>query len=190
MTRCSPAVLNAGTAAVCLVGKTHDFHVTEALGITLDENVENIAASVAHLVAKGREALFDAEHFFDGYKANPDYALTCLRPRMTPARAGSCCATPMAARCPGRSGASRARSSRRASRASGWASTPITTPKPPWRAALRRSRPGARQVQGTLNGLGERCGNANLTSLIPTLLLKEPWASRFETGIARTRWRI
>jgi 2-isopropylmalate synthase len=53
--------------------------VTEALGITLEENVENIAASVAHLVAKGREALFDAEHFFDGYKANPDYALTCLR---------------------------------------------------------------------------------------------------------------
>ena len=72
-------VLNAGTSAVCLVGKTHDFHVTEALGITLEENLDNISASVAHLVAKGREALFDAEHVFDGYKADPDYALACLR---------------------------------------------------------------------------------------------------------------
>ena len=73
------AVLNAGTSSVCLVGKTHPFHVHEALGITLDENLENIRASVAHLVASGREALFDAEHFFDGYADNPDYALTCLR---------------------------------------------------------------------------------------------------------------
>jgi len=73
------AVLNAGTPAVCLVGKTHDFHVTTALGITLEENLENIRASVAHLVAKGREALFDAEHFFDGYRANPAYALSCLK---------------------------------------------------------------------------------------------------------------
>lgn len=73
------AVMNAGTESVCLVGKTHDFHVTTALGISLEENVENIRASVAHVVAAGREALFDAEHFFDGYKANPEYALTCCR---------------------------------------------------------------------------------------------------------------
>ena len=76
------AVLNAGTPAVCLVGKTHDFHVTTALGITLDENVETISASIAHCVAQGREALFDAEHFFDGYKANPNYAITCLQAAM------------------------------------------------------------------------------------------------------------
>ena len=69
------AVLNAGTRAVCLVGKTHDYHVERALGITLDENTANIGASIAHVVAQGREALFDAEHFFDGYKANPGYAL-------------------------------------------------------------------------------------------------------------------
>ena len=69
--------MNAGTPAVCLVGKTHDFHVTTALGITLDENIENIAPS-SHIVAQGREALFDAEHFFDGYKANPAYALEAL----------------------------------------------------------------------------------------------------------------
>src|SRR5690606_32785977 len=73
------AVLNAGTPAVCLVGKTRDFHVTTALGMTLEENVENIRASVAHLAARGREPLFDAEHFFDGYRANPAYALACLK---------------------------------------------------------------------------------------------------------------
>ncbi|MEM1302160.1 MAG: citramalate synthase, partial [Pseudomonadota bacterium] len=63
------AVMNAGTGTVCLVGKSHDYHVTEALGITLDENLDSIRASIAHIVAAGREAIFDAEHFFDGYKA-------------------------------------------------------------------------------------------------------------------------
>ena len=67
-------VMNAGTRAVCVVGKAHDFHVTTALGITLDENLLNIRESLAHLVDQGREALFDAEHFFDGYKSNPEYA--------------------------------------------------------------------------------------------------------------------
>jgi 2-isopropylmalate synthase len=73
------AVLDAGTPAVCLVGKCHEFHVTTALGVSLEENREAIAASFMHVVAKGREALFDAEHFFDGYRANPAYALACLR---------------------------------------------------------------------------------------------------------------
>ena len=72
-------VVNAGTPAVCLVGKTHDFHVATALGITLAENLDNIRESLVHLVSLGREALFDAEHFFDGYRANPGYALDCLR---------------------------------------------------------------------------------------------------------------
>ncbi|MEL6701224.1 MAG: hypothetical protein AAFO58_06035, partial [Pseudomonadota bacterium] len=73
------AVMNAGTDTVCLVGKSHDFHVTEALGIPLEDNIDNIAASMAHIAGQGREALFDAEHFFDGYKDNPDYAVACLR---------------------------------------------------------------------------------------------------------------
>ena len=72
-------VVNAGTGTVCLVGKSHDFHVTEALGIDLPENLTNIGESIQHLVGLGREAIFDAEHFFDGYKANPDYAMTCLQ---------------------------------------------------------------------------------------------------------------
>lgn len=177
------AVLNAGTKAVCLVGKTHDFHVTAALGISLDENIDNIARSVAHLVAGGREALFDAEHFFDGYTANPAYALDCLRAAMAagarwivlcdtnggtlPPEIGRIVAEVIAAGIPGeRLG--------------------IHTHDDTGNAvagSLAAVDAGVRQVQGTLNGLGERCGNANLTTLIPTLLLKEPYASRYETGV-------
>ena len=179
------AVLNAGTPAVCLVGKTHDFHVSTALGITLDENLESIGASVAHCVAKGREALFDAEHFFDGYKANPEYALDCLKAAheagarwivlcdtnggTLPADVGRITAEVIAAGIPG-----------------DWIGIHThNDTENAVAASLAAVDAGARQIQGTLNGLGERCGNANLTSLIPTLLLKEPYASRFETGVTR-----
>jgi len=179
------AVLNANTPAVCLVGKTHDFHVTTALGITLEENLENIGASVAHVVAQGREALFDAEHFFDGYKANPGYALDCLKAAheagarwvvlcdtnggTLPGEIGEITAAVIAAGIPGDH-------------------VGIHTHNDTGNAVagtLAAIDAGARQVQGTLNGLGERCGNANLTTLIPTLALKEPYASRFETGVAQ-----
>ncbi|MEM7642534.1 MAG: citramalate synthase, partial [Pseudomonadota bacterium] len=72
------AVLNAGTSSVCLVGKTDVFHVETALAVTRDENLANIRESIAHLVAQGREAIFDAEHFFDGYGRDPGYAKACL----------------------------------------------------------------------------------------------------------------
>ncbi|QFT59717.1 2-isopropylmalate synthase [Sulfitobacter sp. THAF37] len=177
------AVMNAGTASVCLVGKSHEFHVTRALGITLDENLTLLRDSVAHLVASGREALFDAEHFFDGYKANPDYALSCLRTVLDagarwivlcdtnggtlPVEVGRITAEVIAAGIPGdRLG--------------------IHTHDDTDNAVactLAAVDAGARQIQGTLNGLGERCGNANLTALIPILMLKEPYASRYETGI-------
>ena len=179
------AVLNAGTNAVCLVGKTHDFHVTEALGITLDENIDNIRASIAHCVAQGREALFDAEHFFDGYKANPDYALACLRAAhdagarwvvlcdtnggTLPVEIGEITAAVIRAGIPGDCLGIHTHNDTETGVA----------------GALAAVMAGARQIQGTLNGLGERCGNANLTALIPTLLLKEPYASRFTTGITQ-----
>ena len=179
------AVLNAGTKAVCLVGKAHDFHVTEALGITLDENRENIRASIAHCVAQGREALFDAEHFFDGYKANPDYALACLRAAhdagarwvvlcdtnggTLPVEIGEITAAVIRAGIPGDCLGIHTHNDTETGVA----------------GALAAVMAGARQIQGTLNGLGERCGNANLTALIPTLLLKEPYASRFTTGITQ-----
>lgn len=177
------AVMNAGTPAVCLVGKTHVFHVEEALGISLDENLVNIRDTVAH-VAASREALFDAEHFFDGYKANPDYALACLRAAheagarwivlcdtnggTLPDEVGQIVGQVIAAGIPGDH-------------------LGIHTHDDTGNAvacSLAAIDAGVRQVQGTLNGLGERCGNANLTSLIPTLRLKEPYASRFDTQVS------
>lgn len=178
-------VMNAGTPAVCLVGKSHDFHVTTALGIELDENVENIRASVAHLVAQGREALYDAEHFFDGYKANPDYALKCLKTAFDAgARWIVLCDT---------NGGTLPHEVHQITKAVIAAGLPgdhlgIHTHDDTGNAvacSLAAIDAGARQVQGTLNGLGERCGNANLTTLIPVLLLKEPYASQFETGVKR-----
>ncbi len=177
-------VMNAATPAVCLVGKSHDFHVATALGIGLDENIDNIAQSIEH-VARTREALFDAEHFFDGWKANRDYALKTLRAALDagarwivlcdtnggtlPGEIGRITAEVIAAGIPG------ARLGIHCHDDTGNAVA----------GSLAAIEAGARQVQGTLNGLGERCGNANLTTLIPTLLLKEPYVSRFETGIGR-----
>jgi 2-isopropylmalate synthase len=177
------AVLNARTPAVCLVGKSHPFHVRTALGQTLEENLEAIGDSVAHCVAAGRETLFDAEHFFDGYEADPAYALDCLRGALEagarwavlcdtnggtlPGRIGEVVAAVVAAGVPGeRLG--------------------IHTHDDTGNAvagSLAAVDAGARQIQGTLCGLGERCGNADLVTLIPTLKLKEPYASRFETGV-------
>ncbi len=177
------AVLDAGTPAVCLVGKTHDFHVRTALGVKLDENLESIAASIAHVVAKGREALFDAEHFFDGYRANPAYALACLHAARDagarwivlcdtnggtlPAEVGRVTAEVIAAGIPG---------DRLGIHCHDDTGNAVAN-------SLAAVAAGARQIQGTLNGLGERCGNANLTTLIPTLLLKEPYASRLATRV-------
>ena len=177
-------VMNAGTKHVCLVGKTHDFHVETALGIGLEENVENIRASITYVVAQGREALFDAEHFFDGYKANPAYALTCLKAAHDAgARWGVLCDT---------NGGTLPHEVYQITKAvidAGIAGDRIgihthNDTENAVACSLAAIDAGARQVQGTLNGLGERCGNANLTTLIPTLLLKEPYASQFETGVS------
>ena len=178
-------VMNAGTQHVCLVGKTHDFHVETALGISLEENVENIRASLAYVVAQGREALFDAEHFFDGYKANADYALECLRvAHDAGARWVVLCDT---------NGGTLPHEVYQITKAvidAGITGDKIgihthNDTENAVACSLAAIDAGARQVQGTLNGLGERCGNANLTTLIPTLLLKEPYASQFETGVSR-----
>lgn len=178
------AVMNAGTDTVCLVGKAHDYHVTAALGISLEENLENIGASIAHIVAEGREALYDAEHFFDGYKDNPEYAVAACRAALDagarwvvlcdtnggtmPAEVHRIVSEVIAAGIPGdRLGIHTHNDTENAVACS-----------------LAAVDAGVRQVQGTLNGLGERCGNANLTTLIPSLLLKEPYASAFETGVS------
>ena len=177
------AVLNANTPAVCLVGKSHEFHVTTALGVTLEENRQAIAESFAHVTAQGREALYDAEHFFDGYRANPAYALSCLR-------AASEAGARWIVLCDTNGGTLPAEIHRVVTEviASGIPGDHLgihchDDTGNAVAGSLAAVDAGVRQIQGTLNGLGERCGNANLTTLIPTLLLKEPYRSSYQTGV-------
>ncbi|OKH88973.1 citramalate synthase [Thalassospira sp. TSL5-1] len=156
---------------VCMVGKSWDFQVTEALGIELDENLAMISESVAHVKQHSEEVLFDAEHFFDGYKANRDYALSAIQAAYDAgARWVVLCDTnggtlpdeifdiviDVCARIPGSHVGIHCHNDTENAVAN----------------SLAAVRAGARQIQGTLNGLGERCGNANLISIIPTLMLK------------------
>ncbi|RLJ59862.1 2-isopropylmalate synthase [Litoreibacter meonggei] len=176
------AVLNANTPAVCLVGKTHDFHVKTALGITLDENLENIEKSFQHIISQSREALFDAEHFFDGYKSNPDYALSCIHAAFNAGALVVLCDTnggtlpAEITEIVGKVIASGIPGDRLGIHTHNDTDNAVA-------GSLAAVDAGARHIQGTLNGLGERCGNANLTSLIPTLLLKEPYKSRYAIGV-------
>jgi len=177
------AVLNANTPGVCLVGKAHDFHVIKALGISLEENLSNISDSVRHIVSKGREALFDCEHFFDGYRENPNYALKAAKVAY---EAGA----RWIVLCDTNGGAlpSQVFSATKAVIDSGIPGDRIgihthNDTEHAIANSLAAIDAGARQVQGTLNGLGERCGNANLVTLIPTLLLKDPYSSLYETGV-------
>jgi len=176
------AVINAPVDAVCLVGKSWDYQVDVALGIPRAENIENIALSIAAVKAKGREPLFDAEHFFDGYKANPDYALACIRAAHESGAA-------WIVLCDTNGGVMPEEAYRIVSEIKNTlpgAALGIHAHNDTEQAvavSLAAVRAGVRQIQGTLNGLGERCGNANLCSLIPNLMLKEPFASAFETGV-------
>jgi 2-isopropylmalate synthase len=172
------ALLGAGTGVVCMVGKSWDYQVTEALGVDLDENVAMIADSVRLALTKVDEVMFDAEHFFDGFKANPEYAARCARAAYEAgARWVVLCDTNggtlpheveeivrrLADQIPG-------------------SHLGIHTHNDTGNAvasSILAVRAGARQVQGTLNGLGERCGNADLIAIIPTLQIK----MGFETGL-------
>jgi 2-isopropylmalate synthase len=176
------ALLAAKVSSICLVAKSWDFHVEVALGISLEENLAGIKESVAAVVASGREALLDCEHFFDGYKANPDYALRCAK---TTYEAGArwvvLCDT-NGGTLPEEIGAivrevvKQIPGDHLGIHVHNDTDNGVAN-------SLAAVRAGARQIQGTMNGLGERCGNANLTSIIPTLLLKADFADRFETGV-------
>lgn len=176
-------LLKANAGAVCLVAKSWDYHVEVALGISNDENLETITESVKAVLEVGREALVDCEHFFDGYKSNRDYALTCAR---TAYEAGArwivLCDT-NGGTLPHEVEAIVADVVRVAPGTHLGIHTHNDTENAVANT-LAAVRAGVRQVQGTLNGLGERCGNASLTSLIPTLMLKSDYADRFETGIS------
>jgi 2-isopropylmalate synthase len=180
------AVLQSSADAVCLVAKSSDYHVRVALGITNEENLEGIAESVRAVTAAGKEALIDCEHFFDGYKANRAYALAVAT---TAYDAGA----RWVVLCDTNGGTLPHEIERMVGdvvEVIPGSHLGIHTHNDTENAVantLAAVRAGARQIQGTLNGLGERCGNANLTSIIPTLLLKSEFADRFETGITPER---
>ena len=176
------ALLQAKADAICFVAKSWDYHVRVALETTLEENLAAIRDSVRAATAGGREVLLDCEHFFDGYKAKPQFALACAKTAYEEgARWIVLCDTNGGALphevetivgevvkvIPGDHLGIHAHNDTEQAVAN----------------SLAAVRAGARQIQGTLNGLGERCGNANLVSIIPTLALKPEFFQRFEIGV-------
>ena len=179
------ALLEAKSDAICFVAKSWDYHVKVALETTEEENLASIRESVRAAKAKGREVLLDCEHFFDGYKANPKFALACAQAAYDEgARWVVLCDTnggtlpdevesivrEVVKIIPGDHVGIHAHNDTEQAVAN----------------SLAAVRAGARQIQGTLNGLGERCGNANLVSIIPTLKLKPEFAERFDIGVSET----
>ena len=165
------ALLAAGTPAVAIFGKSWDYHVTGALGTTLEENLRMIRESVAFLKQAGREVIYDGEHFFDGYKRNPEYALATLRAAY---EAGADWLVPCdtnGGNLPGfifetvRRLVQEFPGARLGIHAHDDAGLGVAV-------SLAAVEAGAVMVQGTINGYGERCGNANLCAIIPNLELK------------------
>jgi len=165
------AVLACKAPAATLVGKSWDMHVTTVLGCSLDENLVICADSVGFLKRRGIETIFDAEHFYDGYKNNPEYAMKVLA---AAAGAGAdvlvLCDT---------NGGSLAEEVCEITKAVCERFSPLVVGVHTHNDtdcatanSLAAVRAGARHVQGTINGLGERCGNANLCTVIPNLALK------------------
>lgn len=174
--------LDAKADAICFVAKTSDYQVRVALETTLEENLASIKETVSEAKKRGREVLVDCEHFFDGYKANRDYALACAKAAYdSGARWVVLCDTnggtmpdeveqivsDVCKIVPGDHLGIHAHNDTEQAVAN----------------SLAAVRGGARQIQGTLNGIGERCGNANLCSIIPTLKLKKEFADKFDTGV-------
>jgi len=180
------AVLASQTQAMCLVAKSWDYHVRVALGISNEENLAAVEQSMKAIVETGREAMLDCEHFFDGYKGNREYALAVAR---TAYEAGA----RWVVLCDTNGGTLPHEVERivgEVAKVVPGTHLGIHTHNDTENAvanSLMAVRAGVRQIQGTLNGIGERCGNANLTSIIPTLLLKSEFAEHFQTGVTPER---
>ncbi|MBM4037055.1 MAG: citramalate synthase [Planctomycetes bacterium] len=164
------ALLDAGTDTVAIVGKSWDLHVTDVLRVPLEENLAMIRDTVAHLKAQGRRVCFDAEHFFDGFARNRDYALACIR-------AAEDAGADAIVLCDTNGGTLTAplREAVRAARAIVAGELGIHVHDDAGLAVantLAAVEEGATQVQGTINGIGERCGNVDLCAVIPNLALK------------------
>ena len=172
-------LLAVNTPTVCLVGKTWDWQVETALKVSTAENLRMISDSLAHVRANGREAVFDAEHFFDGYKANPAYAIEALKA----AHEGG---AQWLVLCDTNGGSMPSEVKRIVSAVKAAipdANLGIHCHNDTEQAvanSLAAVEAGVRQVQGCINGIGERCGNANLIAIIPTLMLK----MGYDTGLS------
>ena len=163
-------ILRTGTQVATVVGKTWDMHVREALRIPLNENLEIINDTIAFLKKNFDEAIFDAEHFFDGYFHNPEYALACLK-------AVDDAGVTLIALCDTNGGRLPGEIEAAVTAARAAVNCPIgihchNDSDVAVANTLAGVRAGAVQVQGTINGFGERCGNANLVSIIANLQLK------------------
>jgi 2-isopropylmalate synthase len=163
-------LLAAETPVVSIFGKTWDFHVRRALGITEEENLRLIADTVGYLVGHGREVVYDAEHFFDGYKANPAYALQTLEAAKSAGASVLCLCDTNGGTLPGRIAEVVAEVRNRFDGTIGIhchndADVAVAN-------SLAAIQAGATHVQGCMNGYGERCGNANLCSILANLELK------------------
>ena len=176
------ALLDSAADTIVLVAKASDYQVRVALETTLEDNLAGISESVALVVAKGREAIVDCEHYFDGYKANPDYALSCAKAACEAGARWVVLCDTNGGSLPGEIARIVAETAkvvpgdRLGIHAHDDCGCAVAN-------SLAAIEAGVRHIQGTLNGLGERCGNANLVTLIGTLKLKPAFAERFESGI-------
>ncbi|MBM3390456.1 MAG: citramalate synthase [Betaproteobacteria bacterium] len=164
------SILAASTSAVAIFGKSWDYQVTEILRTKLDENLRMIGDTIRHLKQQGKEVVYDAEHFFDGFKANPDYALATLK-AAADAGADSLCL------CDTNGGTFPNDIFAITQKVVEQFRTPIgihchNDCEMAVANSVMAVQAGATQVQGTINGIGERCGNANLIAIIPDLQLK------------------
>lgn len=164
------ALVTSGVKVATIFGKSWDLHVFEALGTTLEENLQMVEDSVRYLKEKGMEVLFDAEHFFDGYKHNPEYALQVLQAAVNGG-------ADWLILCDTNGGSLPEEIKAAVQDVAGRFKTPLgvhchNDGDLAVANSLAGVEVGATQIQGTVNGLGERCGNANLCSIIPNLELK------------------
>lgn len=179
-------ILRAKVKAICFVAKSWDYHVRVALQTTNEENLLTIKDTIESAKAQGREVLLDCEHFFDGFKANPAYALEVAKTAYeVGARWVVLCDTNGGTLPPEVS-----EIVREVTKTVPGSHLGIHAHNDTEQAvanSLAAVLAGVRQIQGTLNGIGERCGNANLVSIIPTLVLKKEFAERFETGVTEEK---
>jgi 2-isopropylmalate synthase len=178
------ALIDSGAESICLVAKTWDYHVDVALGITLDENILSIKESVDAVKKNQLESLIDCEHFFDGFKSNPGFSLSCIESALKAGADWVVLCDTNGGTLPGEIFEIVSEVSKKFSGKNIGIHCHNDTENAVANS-LAAIDAGARQVQGTLNGLGERCGNANLISLIPTLLLKDRYSRDFELSISK-----